>query len=388
MKFSLRPYKRAGLACVALGAIAMSQQALADGTEASTAILNRATVNYQVGGVAQNPIESSPTGNSTAGVGAGADTSFVVDNKIDLTVTEVGGGATTVSAGAVNVYTTFRVTNEGNFAQGYNLTAVNEQGTTLFGRTDAAGPTGVEMGNVRTFVSAAPCGGANPVPTYDSGADTATNVASLDPETCAYVFIVADTPVTATNGQVANVNLTALARVASTLAALTETAGAETPGTVDIVFADAGRNASEAASDQYWLQTAAMSVAKTSTVVSDPVNGAAGPGVFPKAIPGAVMEYGITLTNTGTADAAVVTITDLIPANTTFANATYAGGTNVSVSVGATNSFCTAEAGGTDSNADGCVIVGGFLNVGAPAVSSVLQGAANAVAVRFRVTIN
>src|SRR5215510_13382283 len=114
MKFTLKPFKRVGLACVALGAIAVSQQALAVGTAANTSIDNRATVNFQVGGVAQTPIESSPTGNSTAGVGNGANTSFLVDNRVDLTVTEVGGAATTVGAGATNVVTTFRVTNTGN----------------------------------------------------------------------------------------------------------------------------------------------------------------------------------------------------------------------------------------------------------------------------------
>ena len=97
MKSSLSKLKRVGIACVALGAISVSQQALAAGTAANTDIFNRATVNFQVGGVAQNPVESSPTGNSTSGVGNGVDTTFKVDNKLDLTVTEVGAAATTVS---------------------------------------------------------------------------------------------------------------------------------------------------------------------------------------------------------------------------------------------------------------------------------------------------
>src|SRR5262245_50049635 len=132
MKSSSNQIRRIGFACVALAAMAVSQQGLAAGTAADTNIVNRATVNFQVGGVAQTPIESSPLGNSTAGVGAGADTTFKVDNKIDLTVTEVGAAATTVSAGAVNQVTTFKVTNTGNYQQGYNLTAANEAGTTLF----------------------------------------------------------------------------------------------------------------------------------------------------------------------------------------------------------------------------------------------------------------
>jgi len=361
--------------------MSVSQQALAAGTAANTDIVNRATVNFQVSGVAQTPVESSPTGNSTAGVGNGADTSFKVDNKIDLTVTEVGGAATQVNApGAVNQVTTFKVTNTGNNTQGYNLSAANVGGT-LFTRTDA-----FDMTNLRTFVSTAACSGVSPTPSYASATDTSVNITTLAADACAYVFIVADTPVTATNGQAANVRLTALTRVATTLAAVTQTAGADSPTTVDVVFADTGRDAQESADDQYWLQTAAMSVAKTSTVISDPLNSTTNP----KSIPGAVMEYGITLTNTGALAASVVTITDPLPTNTTFANGVYnSGASNVSITVGATTTFCQAETGGTDSNSDGCFrTAGGVLTVGAPALANVATGAGNAVTVKFRVTIN
>jgi uncharacterized repeat protein (TIGR01451 family) len=382
MKSSLSNIKRVGLACVAFGAIAVSQQSLAAGTAANTTIDNRATVSFQVGGVAQTPIESSPTGNSTAGVGNGASTTFLVDNRVDLTVTEVGGAATTTGAGAANVVTTFRVTNTGNNPQGYNLSSANlASGNVLFTRTDA-----FDMTNLRTFVSTAACSGVSPTPAYNSGTDMAVNIATLAADACAYVFIVSDTPVTAANGQAANVSLTAVARVATTLAALTQTAGAESPTVVDIVFADGGRDATELASDQYFVQTAALSVGKTSTVISDPFNSTTNP----KSIPGAIVEYGITLTNTGAVSATVVTITDPVPTNTTFANGVYnAGASNVSVTVGATTTFCQAEAGGTDTNADGCFrTAGGVLTVGSPALTTIATGAGNAVTVRFRVTIN
>ncbi len=380
MKSSLSQFKRVGLACVAFGTIAISSQALAAGTAANMAIDNRATVNFQVGGVAQNPIESSPTGNSTPGAGNGANTTFLVDNKIDLTVTESGGAATTTGAGATNVVTTFKVTNTGNNPQGYNLSAANLTGTTLFTRTDA-----FDMTNLRTFVSTAACSGVSPTPAYNAGTDTAVNISSLAADACAYVFILSDTPVTATNGQAANVRLTALTRVATTLAAVTQTAGAESPTVVDVVFADTGRDATETADDQYFVQTAALAVGKTSTVISDPFNNTTNP----KSIPGAVVEYGISLTNTGAVSATVVTITDPIPTNTTFANATYnAGASNVSIQVGATTTFCQAEAG-SDTNSDGCFrTAGGVLTVGSPALATVNTGAGNAVTVRFRVTIN
>jgi uncharacterized repeat protein (TIGR01451 family) len=389
MKSSLSRFRRVGLACVALGSIVVAQPALAAGTAATTAINNKATVNYQVGGVAQPFIESSPTGNSTPGLNNGTNTQFVVDRKVDLTIQEVNSAATVVTPGQLNQVTTFFVTNAGNDTQGISLSAANlpNGSTTLFSAT----PDAFDMTNVRVFVESTPCTGIGQAGlSYVAASDTATNIATIAEDACAFVYVVADTPVTATNGQPADVRLTAIVRAPTTLAALTETAGAESAAVVDVVFADSGRDATATADDQYLVSAASLSVGKTSAVISDPFNGTAGPGVFPKAIPNAVMEYGITLTNTGGQNATVVTITDPIPANTTFANNVYSGNTrNVSITVGAVTTFCQAEAGGTDSNADGCFLTGGgTLTVGAPALASVATGAGNAVTVRFRVTIN
>jgi hypothetical protein len=56
--------------------LAATNSAFAAGTAAGTDINNRATVNYQVGSVAQTPVESSPLGNSTPGTGNGSNTSL------------------------------------------------------------------------------------------------------------------------------------------------------------------------------------------------------------------------------------------------------------------------------------------------------------------------
>jgi len=383
MKSSLIRYKRAGLACVALGVIAISQQSLAAGTASGTSIANTATVNYQVSGVAQPLIQSSPTGNSTS---SGTPTTFVVDNKINLTVSRVDGTAVNVTPSGTNFVTTFKLTNTGNTAQGYQLAPTNEATSTanpFGGAADA-----FDMSNVRRFVSTAACSVASATPTYASATDTATLVNTLAPDACVYVFIVSDAPSTATNGQVSVVTLTATTAVAGTSAATlaTQTAGADTAGTVDVVFADTGRDAIESASDAYIVASAALSVAKTSTVISDPFNLA----VNPKAIPGAVIEYGITLTNTGSSNATVVTITDQLPAaGVVYTTGTYnSGASDVRITVGATNTFCVAESG-SDTNSDGCFrTAGGILTVGSPALTQVATGgAAAAVTVRFRMTI-
>ncbi len=63
--------------------------------------------------------------------------------------------------------------------------------------------------------------------------------------------------------------------------------------------------------------TATLTVVKTSLVISDPVNGTTNP----KAIPGAVVQYAVTVTNTGTAavDASTVVVTDPLPSGVALA---------------------------------------------------------------------
>lgn len=375
--------QRAWLAAIALGSLGVMHNAYATGTAANTSIANKATVNYTVGGVAQTPIESSPAGNATPGAGNGANTAFVVDDKVDLTVTEVSGGATTVNPGQTGAVTEFRVTNTGNAPHAYQLAASNLAAATLFGNADNS-----DVNNLRVFVD------ANNNGTYEPATDTATSILTLAADANVRVFIVADVPATATNGQYANVRLIASTAVNNTPGTLVvQTAGADTPGSVDIVFADGfgtagdvARDGKHSADDQYAVQSATLSIQKTSAVISDPFNGATNP----KAIPGAVIEYAVIVTNNGAVAAGGVTINDPPPANTTFQQNVYSAGTrDVQISIGAVNSFCVAEAGGVDTNADGCVrTAGGALTVGAPALAAVATGPANAVTVRFRVAIN
>ncbi len=64
------------------------------------------------------------------------------------------------------------------------------------------------------------------------------------------------------------------------------------------------------------LATAVLVVQKTSTVISDPVNGT----VNPKAIPGAVVEYAINVRNVGTraVDASSIVLLDVMPAEMAY----------------------------------------------------------------------
>lgn len=68
------------------------------------------------------------------------------------------------------------------------------------------------------------------------------------------------------------------------------------------------------------LATANLVVTKTSTPISDPINGT----VNPKQIPGAVVEYAISVTNAGnrSVDASTISIIDMLPAGVTYDAAT------------------------------------------------------------------
>lgn len=67
-----------------------------------------------------------------------------------------------------------------------------------------------------------------------------------------------------------------------------------------------------------------LSVTKISNVVSDPINGSTNP----KAIPGAIVQYCILISNAGSATASSISATDTIPGNVTYNAATMQSGSN------------------------------------------------------------
>lgn len=380
------PMRRTALALLLVGGAAALPQAQAAGTASNTQVDNKATISFSVGGNAQTPIESSPTGNAVPGVGNGTVTRFVVDNKVDLTVTEVGTAATIVNPGQLAAVTTFLVTNTGNSPQAYQLTAANiASGASLFGNAD-----NTDVSNLRVFVE------GNNNTTYEPASDTATSIVTLAADAAIRVYIVADVPVTATNLQYSNVRLTAAAAVNNTPATLlSESVGADNPATVEIVFADgtgsggdAARNGRFAADDQYAVQSAALTVTKTSAVIRDQF----GNTTTPKAIPQSVVEYAVTVLNTGAVAATGVTVSDpVLPANTTFLQNEYNGGNrDVQVTTGAGTAFCVAEVAATDTNGDGCFRpTATSLTVLPSLIGSITPAAPNnTVTVRFRVQIN
>jgi uncharacterized repeat protein (TIGR01451 family) len=350
-------------ALVAVAALGWWTGVNAQETAAGTTIANRASVNYSVGGITQEVINSSPTGNTTPGASAGADTSFLVDNRVDLTVDEISGNATIVTPGMTNQVLAFTVVNEGNAPQGYQLTIAEEVASLVFGNTDNA-----NFGNLVIRVD-------DGNGTYD-GTETATAIDVLNPSQSITVFVVSPTvPGTLINNNFANVRLTATTAEPGTNGAtlVVESTGANTDA-VEVLFNDAlDADGFEFDVDQFAVVTAGLTISKAQTVVSDPFGSAS-----PRALPDSVVQYLITITNTSTTTAADdVSLTDPVPPNTTFV------GTNVALT-GVAAAACTADAG--DADDDGCGIAAGTLTVDDTVIGDI--AASSTVTVAFQVTIN
>jgi len=360
----------------------LTQSAFALGTDEDTNILNRASVNYAVGGVGQVVIESAPGGNSTPGATLGTDTDFEVDRKIDFTLVESGNGNTIIAPNEIDAVTTFTLTNSGNDEQDFTFVASNQGGDDF--------EMNVITSTLRVFVD------SNGNGLYEAGVDTATFVDELVPDgvTTATIFVIADadnpTPV---DGNLAIVQLVATAHDGNdgTTGALGGPAAdhsgvVDDPAVVQNVFAELGLvdfdNMFEA-TDIYEVQAATLTVTKTSAVISDPFS--TGPNW--KAIPGAVVEYTVTIVNGGAVAADNVSVSDTIQiANVTFNDANPYGTLDAEITVNAAVDPDLCEADGNA--ADGCTYDAGTgaLVIGTTAGLSI--PAAGTATVTYQVTIN
>lgn len=278
----------------------LAQNAAAAGTAAGTTISNSATLAYDVSGVAQTSITSTAA-------------TFVVDEKVNLTV--AGGTNTNVVPGAAAQVTTFSLTNNANSTLDFSLASNQVAAGDQFDATACA-----------AYVESGATAG------YQAAQDTALFVDELAADATATVHVVCNIPATVVNTNTALVGLTATALgdftgangvYAATPgaqgAAITATAGADTAGAVDIVFADVAgteagdvaRDAKHSARDTYTVVTAALTVTKTATLLCDPFNGVTNP----KNIPGAITQWFIAIQNNGAAAATLTTVTDTLAAS-------------------------------------------------------------------------
>ncbi len=119
-----------------------------------------------------------------------------------------------------------------------------------------------------------------------------------------------------------------------------------------------------------------ITVQKTSAVLSSPLQN----DPNPKAIPGSIMEYCITVTNTGTVSAAAVTASDALPADVTYVAGSLSSGTSCA---NATTAEDDDNSGADESNPFGASFNAGTVTGAAPSLA-----AGAAFALKLRATVD
>lgn len=352
----------------ALGvAVSITGVAQAQQTPAGTSVNNQATVSYEVGGTPQSVSSNVAT--------------FVVDKKVNLAVAEVGGAPTQTAVGATDQVTTFTVTNLTNAVQDFRLEA-DQQLVSI----PLLGVDNFNMNNLRAFVD------SNGNGTYDAGVDTQTYIDELAPDATVTVFLVGNVPNTP-GIETAIVSLNAIVATGGTGGVLgadlvaSSTLVADSPSTVEIVFADDGgladsvRNGQGRSFDAYHISTAVVTMLKSATVISDPVNLL----VNPHAIPGATVEYCMKVSNAGPGTASNVVLSDAVPANSTFVPG------SISVGTAGTLGVCVLVGTSEDDNATGADetdLYGGSFDGTTVRATLPTIAPLTSMSIAFRVTLN
>ncbi|SFP87234.1 hypothetical protein [Sphingomonas rubra] len=374
IRIVLRRLLLSGTAAVAAavpGGQAAAQTA-STATPAGTTVSNTAQATYSVNGATQTVQSNTAT--------------FVVDRKVNLTVVKAQNADTSVALGQIGAVTAFRVTNNTNGTQDFLLDPDQNLGTIIYVGTD-----NYDMTNLKAYVD------VNDNGTYEPGTDVATFIDELKPDEARTVFLVGDVP-TSQLAQLAIVSL----HVTVAEGGAAGTAGARLRQTtlnvlnqdneVDVVFADndsdgiGGDGLHDGEARAYLaydvgVKNVDLTVNKSMTILSDGVS-----TLNPKALPGAVVEYCLSARNATLLTAAAnVTLTDIVPANTTYVAQ--------SLTIGVAGGTCVLLGQGQDDDADDANDPGpyrGSYDATARRVTAIIPSLAGSTTINasFRVTIN
>ena len=316
--------------------------AFAGGTSAGTNVSNTFRLEYQIGSTPQPPIDTGPGGSNTP-------TLFTVDRQIDLTVTSSGN--TTVAPGAQDQELLFSVVNNGNDTQAYNFVLVNETG-------DNFNTTGL---NITVYVddgdkicNATDTGGSGTAYTPGSGAATV----DVDADDVLCIVVDGDIGAGQTDTQTSQVSLVAdtLDNAAAGNGVVTgDSDGNNLVGIAENVLGDGSGTANEAvnqgdhsATGTYVVASANLGATKAVTVFSeDGSNCSTIPGTPASgdqySVPGACVEYVITVQNSGSTSASITLLRDILPGDLTYITAAVSTQiTGGSLTQPATSSDCGA----------------------------------------------
>jgi len=319
---------------VLVTAMLFAQQAMAVGTRADTMVENTATVDYDVATIQQAQLTSNTV-------------QFVVDRRVDFTIVAQGGALVPVTPGGNDYFFDFLLTNTSNSVLDFNVAIAQ-----MFGglvrplQTDDA-----DMATVVYAVSANSVGNGDTDPVRLGP----QFVDELEADDAIRIRVFGDAALTMINGQIAGVELTlngADGGAAAVEGAPLVDGVANTNLGVENVFADTGNDNSEVDRDGFIVASADLAVTKAYIVFAGDI----GSGL---PIPGATIEYTITIVNSSLITAAdPVEIGDVLDGDVTFVLGGFTG-QDFEIDNGGAVSQCTAAVDGDD-----CEEVAGVITVG------------------------
>ena len=319
--------------------LAIGSAAAQDQTAAGTKVGNTFTLDYAVGGTPQQQITNATGADADGdGVDDGA-TAFVVDRRIDVNVTNTGGGGV-VGNGAGIGTVSFTVTNEGNDNQNYDLSVVT------------GGDASTDGTNRKIFFYVDPLGNPLTDPLAVGAIKTeftGANYPALAPGEAILVVVEGDT-ITGTDTQTASLALVATTRTPTTYldgstpatqgVEQADADGANAIDAVENVFADASGAAGDAANNGAHAAGATFTVAAAALAGTKDVfvlnqDGSDCPAATPVkptasiagayAVPGACVAYVIDVANNGGSTATDIDVSDSLPEGITFLSAAMFG---------------------------------------------------------------
>ena len=274
-------------------AMLFGQQAMAEGTRAGTPIANTATVDYTVNSIDQDEITSDP-----------ATATFVVDRRVSFTLTpDDDANLVSVTPGGEDYFVDFTLANASNDVLDFTLAVAEIVPSDGSVDINGLGSDTADMGTLDYAVVT----GADTTPTRGGE----QYVDDLAADSSVRIRVFGDAALTLLNGQIAGAELTATAVNSSGTAVgapgdefdygAPDTAGGVE--TVDVALADGVQVAIEG----FIVESTDISISKAYEVIDQ------GDGFGTLAIPGALVQYAVTVENASTTTSATnVIVTDTL----------------------------------------------------------------------------
>jgi uncharacterized repeat protein (TIGR01451 family) len=294
----------------------------------------------------------------------------VVDRRVDFTLTQLGGALVEVTPGEDDAWFDLLLTNTSNSTLDFSL-VLDDTIVLVRGDVPNASMDNIEYA-VNTLVYTT--SEADPV---QGGPDFVDELAEDD---AIRIRVWGDAAISLLNDDIDGIQITATASEPGTgdpFAGPTLTEDPDTAGGIENVFAGTNNDGIEFESDGFLVQTADLAVTKSYLWISDPLSSGL-------AIPGAIMEYTITVVNSSDTDADDVVITDSIDTNVDLVFDAYGGGNDVSVVNNITTLPCDVE---DNADGDGCDLVGQDLTITDLAEVSITVAGNTTLTIQYRVTI-